>query len=101
MNSTEIKERLNKGDQLIEVKTSSQRGYTEYIRFLSDGETAPIKCLRSKSLFGYCFTYEEANIIHIPQEIAVVNSTYEYYNVKEKIEKYLKALNLYLSANSK
>lgn len=92
MNSKEIKKRLESGDALIEVKTGNSFGYESYIRFTSDGETAPIKCLQSKALFGYQgFNYTVAGIVAVPAEIAIMKTAADYYNVKSSIHAFLES----------
>jgi len=93
MTTQEIKLRLENGDKIILVSTT-KNGYTDYYRFLSDGETAPCKGLRAIT-GGYFF--DALNIIEIPKEIAVMNSKDDFYDVKDVIKKYLETLKTDLS----
>lgn len=88
MTASEIKSRLEKKDQLIDMPTGLQN-ITSYIRFLSDGETAPLKSLRAKQFGGYDF-HDKLNVIQIPSEIAICKDSYDFQEVKETVLNFIK-----------
>ena len=85
MKATEILKRIKNGDRVIFVETGAKQGYTDYYRFLSDGETAPCKSLRSLERAD---KFDFSTIILIPQVVATMKHVNDWHEEKDAIRKY-------------